>query len=309
MNIEKIHKSFISNKLLFFIIVIGFVAFRLYDANSDWNNPYLWGSTLIQISIALLLLQLNHIFTIIRNRTLLPTLFYLMLAGWSPLFSFDLTGSIAALCIALSYFFFLQSYHEPESQINALNIAILLTLGSLLWNQLLFFFLIFGYGFYRFRSFNFRVFMAGIVGFVAIYLIIFTWSIYQEDWEIFLSLLPDPKILFRTQWPDLTLWEWIVVGFTLFIYILSGINLFVSDLSEKIRTVSTLNYLYFLILIIFFLLLLQSENKTQWALVLFIPLSIQISHLFTLSNKRFVQYLMLLSFFFFFAMGIWRRLG
>ncbi|GHT85206.1 hypothetical protein FACS189420_6840 [Bacteroidia bacterium] len=304
MSIDKIHKAFVSGKAVFFIILLGFIASRLYDANGDWDNPSLWGGTIIQIGIALLLLQLNHVFTIIRSRTLLPALFYLTFTACSLPFTSDLTGSIAALCVVLSCFFLFHAYQEPESQIYALNMGILLTLGSLLWPQLLFFFPVFWYGFYHFRSLNFRVFLASITGIMAVYLFILAWSVYAEDWGVFLSFLPDFHELFSVQKPDFTLPEWIILCFTLLVYIFAGFNLFVSDLSEKIRTVSILRYLYFSSFIIFAPFLLQSENKSHWTLIIFIPVALLFSHFFTLSNKKLVKYGMLICFFFFWGMYI-----
>jgi hypothetical protein len=307
MNIEKIHNAFVSGRLLLFAVILGFLAFRLYDVMGDWQNPSFWVSTIIQMGIALLLLQFNHIFTVIHGRTLLPAIFYLIFVGCSGSFSFDWRGSVASLCIFLGHFFLLPSYQNPASQLKALNIAFLLTLGSLLWPQLLFFFPIFWYGFHRLYSFNFRVFTASIIGFISIYLFIFTWSVYVDDWNVFFSSLPGiHELIFITQ-PDFTLSEWIIIGFTLLICALSGFNLFVYGPSEKIRIVSIMGYLHVSSFVIFVLLLLQSEYKSHWGLILFVPVTLLVSHFFTLSNKKFVKYLMLLFVFFFLGMGVWQR--
>jgi hypothetical protein len=297
----------VSGRSGFFIVLSGFIAFRLYDANGEWSNLHFWANTVIQIGIALLLVQLNHVYTIIRSRTLLPALFYLAFASFNTQFAFDLTGSVAALCLTLCHFFLFKTYQNQESQIDALNISILLILGSLICPQLLFFFPVFWFGFYRLRCLNFRVFLASISGVIAVYLFILAWSIYTEDWPFFLKSIPDPKKWFFIQKPDFSLSEWSVIGFSAFIYILSVFNLFLSSLSEKIRTVSILHYLYFSSFAIFFLLIFQSGNKSQWALMINVPLTLLISHFFTLSGKKSVKYLMVISFLFLLGINFWQR--
>jgi hypothetical protein len=293
MNIEKIHRAFINSRALFFTVLLLFVLVRLSVAVDEIGNPAFWGSMVIQIGMALLLLQLNQVFTIIRIQTFLPATFYLLFISSSSLFYFDLSGSLATLCFLLGFWCLFYAYQKPDAQLNAFNIALLLTLGSLLWTPLLFLFPIYWYGFHRLRSFNFKVFFASLTGIIVVYLFIFVWSVYAEDWAIFLSRLPQPDKWFAIQQPDFNLREWITIGFMLLVYIFAGFNLFISGISDKIQTVSILNYMYFSSFILFGLLFLQSEYKSQWALIIYIPAAILISHFFTLSNKRPLQYLML----------------
>jgi hypothetical protein len=307
MDIEKIHKTFVSSRLILLFVLLAFVGIRIYDSNGNWETPLFWACTLMQLGIAWLLLQLNHTFSIIRNQTLLPALFYLLLISTTPL-DYDLSGNIAALCIMVSYFFLFNSYQQPESQANALNISMILTLGSLLWMQLLFFLPVFWYGFYRFKSFNLRVFLASLIGIVVVYLFVLTISIYQNNIDIFLALTPRIGDLIFIRLPELTLQAWVVFGFTMVIYIWTGYNLFISDLSEKIQTVSTLYYLYFSFFAMLALLFIKSESAAQWTLIAYIPVVLLISHLFTLSNKRIVKYAMLVCLVFFLSAGVWSRL-
>lgn len=305
MNIEKVHKTFLTSKILFFTVLLAFVATRLYHAGSNSANLYLWSSMLIQIGIALFLLHTNHVFNIIQKRSFLPALFYLLFTGINPDFYYDWQGSLAALCFVLCHYFLFDSYQKPESQINSLNISLLLILGSFLWLPLLFFFPIFWHGFYRFRCLNRRVFLANLLGFAVVYLFIFTISLLLESKDFFLSFLPSLSELFIIQIPTITLVEWITFGFILTFYILLGFNLFLFDISEKIRTVSILNYFYFITFILLAFLLLQSKYKSSWALLLYIPVALLSAYFFSRSNKRIVHYLMLLFILFFIGTGVW----
>ena len=137
---DKIHKAFISSWVVFIVCVFVFLAFRFQD---DWRNVNLWGSTLFQIMVAISLLVLNNIFTIIRRRTLLPALFFLIPVGCNPVFNLDFEGSALAFMMMVNYLFLFYTYHNPDSQLNALNISLLLVCGSFIRPQLLLFFPIF----------------------------------------------------------------------------------------------------------------------------------------------------------------------
>jgi len=309
MNIEKVHKLFLSNKLLLIAIIIAFIAVRLYSGDSQWDNPSLWGSMLIQMGIAFFLLQLNHTFNIIQVNTFLPFLFYLLFIGSNPIFFYDLKGSIAASCFVLCYHPLFISYQKPQSQVNALNISLLLVLGSLLWTPLLFFFPVFWRGFYDFQCSNARVFFASLTGFVIVYLFIFTLSIFQEDKNIFFSLLPQLDTLFVVQKPDLTLLEWLSCGVLLILYLIIGVYLYMSSISEKIWTISILRYFYFSAFISFIFFFIQSEYKSTWGLISYIPIAFLTGYYFSCSNKKVVQYLMLLFFLFFVGINIAQQIS
>ena len=309
MNIEKIHKLFLSNKLLLITIIIAFIAVRLYSLDGQWDNPSLWGSMLIQIMIAYFLLQLNHTFNIIQVHTFLPFLFYLLFIGSNPVFYYDLKGSIAAFCFVLCYHPLFISYQNPQSQINALNISLLLVLGSLLWTPLLFFFPVFWIGFHNFQCFNLRVFFASLTGFVIVYLFIFALSIFQEDKNIFLSLLPHLDTLPFIQKPDLTLLEWLSWGILLIAYLIIGIYLYILNISERVWTISILSYFYFSAFVSFIFFFIQSEYKSTWGLISYISIAFLTGYYFSRSNKKITHYLMLLFFLFFVGIGIAQQIS
>jgi hypothetical protein len=300
VSIDKIHKAFVSGWVAFIACVLVFLAFR---SHGDWNNPGLYGVTAIQIAIALFLLSLNNIFSIIRRRTLLPALFYLVLVGWNPIFNYDWNSGIVTLLIMVNYLFLFYAYQKPNSQLNALNISLILVLGSFFRPQLLLFFPIFWIGFYWFQSFNLRVFLASLTGIVAVYLIIFAWSIYQDDWQMFLAAIPKPEEIFFAGEPHLPNYEWIGFGIILFVLIFAGLNLFVLSISEKVRTVSFLKYMYVSSFIFLFLAFVQSEYRSCWESIAYIPISLILAHYFTLANKLYIKILMLLFIFSLLALG------
>jgi hypothetical protein len=305
MRIDKIHKAFVSNGVVCIACILVSLAFRI---RSDWAHVDLWVSTLIQLIIALCLLNLNHVFSIIRRRTLLPALFYFLLAGCNPIFDLDWKSSTIALVMMGNYYFLFATYQRPDLRLNALNISLLLALGSFLRPSLLLFFPLFWFGFYWFRSFNWRVFLASLVGIVIVYQFIFAWCIYQGEWESFFSFLPKPKEIFFINKPDFSLYEWISLGIIGIVYIFSGIHLFMSGISEKIRTVSILKYLYVFSFFLFFMALVQSEYRSFWELIAYISMALVSAHYFTQANRLSVKILMLVFILALMVLGILQHL-
>lgn len=291
MNIEKIYRAVVTNWVVLFAFIFVFLAFRLHG---DWSNTHLWLTALIQIGIALFLLQLNNIFSIIRHHTLLPAIFYLLFAGCNPVFSLDWKGSSAAFLMMVNYLFLFRAYQKPNPQLYALNISLVLVLGSFLQPQLLLFFPLFWFGFHWFRSFNMRVFLASLTGIFAVFLIVFAWSVFRNDWQMFLPYLPKPEEIFSIYEPDLSIYEWINLGIVLLVYVFAGYNLYVSDISERIRTVLFLKYIYLFSFLILFMAFVQAECRSFWELVAYISISLILAHYFTLTEKFSVKTVMLI---------------
>jgi len=295
MNIKKIHNAFVSNWIILAICICVFLVYRL---QGNWTNIEFLASTLIQVGIALFLLQFNTIFVIIHRRTLLPALFYIILVGSSLIFNLEWKANLGALLMLVNYLFLFQTYQKPDSQLIAFNISLLLTLGSFLQPQFLLFFPVFWIGFYWFRSFNLRVFFASLTGIVVVYLFIFVWCIYQDDWKIggkeFLTFLPKSEDVFPVRELNISNYKWINLGIILFTYIFAGFNLFVASISEKIRTISYLKFLYVSSFFIFAMSFVQSKYQSFWELTAYISIALILAHYFTLTNKTYVKSLMLL---------------
>ena len=309
MSAKIIHKYLLSSRLLFIIVITVFIAVRLFPSDTKWDSISLWGSILVQIGIAFFLLQLNHVFNIIKVRAFLPALFYLLLIICNPVLYYDFKGSLAAFCFLLSYYILFTSYQKPQSQIIALNISLLLVLGSLLWPPLLFFFPVIWYGFHHFKCFNVHTFFASLIGFVIVYLFIFTLSIFQGDKDIFFLLLPQFNTLFVFQQPDFTILEWSFWGFLFIIYIIIGLYLYIFNISERIWTISILKYLYSTAFFCFIFLIIQNEYKSTWGLITLIPIAFLTGHLFSHYNRVSVQILQFLFYIFLIGVGIVQNIG
>jgi hypothetical protein len=305
MTLQQIHKKFVAKRTVLVVTILVFVLSRLLKINDD-NCLIVWGTTIIQIGIALSLLYLSNSFVLIRNRTLLPSVFYLLFIG-SGTFVYDSWEScVAGVCVLCCLFFLFDSYRKLYSQGAALNIALLLTIGSFVWLPLLFFFPVFWYGMYKFQSLSFRSFFASVVGFVVVYLFIFTWSFHLNDQlHFFLSTLPDWEQLISTQPFQFNIREYILSGYLALLFIWVGINIFISGISDKIKVLKTLSFLYAVCAVAFIAQFLQPDNQEEWYSILCLSLSFLVADLFTSPNHKTHTWIMWVTmvFFFFFTIN------
>ncbi|MDR1763956.1 MAG: hypothetical protein LBR64_08420 [Dysgonamonadaceae bacterium] len=301
MWIDHIHKMLVTNWFFLLAVIAGFIFLKI---QGDWTNPYLWCGIAVQVGVAIFLIQINSHFAIIRTRTLLPGMMFLLLALNLPLTEHNLTESLITLGIAVNFFLLFLTYQEPESQVHSFDIAVLLTVGSLFWPPLLFFFPIFWIGFFRFQSLTWKVFLASLTGIIVVELCIFAWSVYCDDIDIFLSLLPPVSEMITPEMPVLNIYEWVIIGFALLLLIWEGFNLFVSGISETVKTVSILNYLYYAIFLMFTFSLLKNNSETQWESLTAIPASFILAHFFTTTNNRLTKLLMIVYFAFMVVTGL-----
>jgi len=264
----------LSSKLLFGLLLGVFILCRWQFAP---NNAEMWITTTIQIGVAYLVLQIVHHFNFIKTTTFLPALLYLLFVSINRLSYSDLYGSVVSACVAISFFLLFISFQNSRAEAQSFNIAFLLTLGSLLWQPLLFCIPFFWYGFYLIKSWGWRIIPASIMGLAAVYAIIFGISVYKNNIEIFTDLLPDTEILFLFQQPELSLYEWIIFGFATVVFLISGFSLYTTGISENIRTLYSLQSIYLTGLMILILFIVQTSYKPFWLQIWFIPASTVVS--------------------------------
>jgi hypothetical protein len=304
MDIRKIHRNFVTQRFPLAVAFLLFIALRIPWLN-EGNRLEFWGSMLFQAGIAVFLLYLTQTHGVIRQKTLLPAFFYLLLVGTHPLFFHDLRGSVSAFLVALCLLFLFDTYHRPQSQRQALNMAIFLTVGSFYWNPLFFFFPLFWYGMYRFRSLNLKTFFAGFIGITTVYLCVFAWSVYQSDWTIWVQVVSGWSALLDFRLFSLTVEGWVITAFLVLLFILSGIRIFMAGISEKVQTVNLLSYLYVLTGVLFVFFLIQDQWGKEWLLILCVPLSLLLAYYFTLSSRKGEMWLFLFTIAFFLLMFVW----
>jgi len=299
MNIRNIYKSFINNRLPLIIAWLVFIALRIPQIG-EGEALELWGSMFVQTGIALLLLYITQKFSIIRQRTFLPAFLYLLLVGTNSLFFYDLRGSVSTLLVLLCLWLLFGTYQNPLSQRKALNIALVLTLGSFYWTPFLLFFPLFWYGMYWVKSFNLKTFFASLLGVAVVYLFLLAWSIYHDDKAVFVQFLPDLNTLWDIRFPSSVNIKESIANILLgILFVTSVFNIFMAGVAEKAQARTYLAYLSQLTVVISILCLGQNQWEKEWLSILYAPLSIVLAHYFTLSQRLITMWLFLATILFF----------
>jgi hypothetical protein len=302
MTLQHIHKKIVTKRTTLVFTIIVFIFSRFLRINED-NGLILGSMTLIQVGISLVLLYLSNSFVSTRNRTLLPPVFYLVFVGSGISLYEEWENIIPEICILFCLFFLFDSYRQLYSQGSSLNIALVLTVGSFFWEPLLFFFPVFWYGMYKFHILNFRSFFAGLTGIIVVYLFVLTWSFHVGDnFDYFLGKLPKWGELIEIQPFQFSVREYLIGGYLGLIFIVSGINIFISRISDKIKVLAALSFLYFICFISFVGLVLQPMEKSAWFSVLCLSLSFLASDLLTVADNEATNWMLVVSLLFFFGM-------
>lgn len=308
MNLKKLQSVLISGRIIFPVCVILFIAFRLL------SNHFIISSTeiitlLLRILTAVLLLHINRIFNIIRERTALPAVLFLIFM--ETVTETALRESIVTIAMSLCLILSFQTYQIERSQKYAFNISIILSLISLIWYPAILFVLYFTISFYQSRSLNVKSFFAFLLGIFVILMFFFCWSIYKNNfWLIpetvfsFLSiqnLVTSPHI-------SLSNFPWGTYASSVFMLTLTFIasfNFFLKIYQEKIKTRTFIKSLIHLAIFSLIGFTLVSEGKTNFFCIVYIPASFLVSHYFTLSKNKLACWLLIFTIIYYLGIYCW----
>jgi len=290
MTVQKLHKSFITSHLSYILAIVIVIVFRLlyYD---DLTNLQMWLATMIQIAVALSFFLFNKIYNLIRERTTLPTFFYVLLIGTNPLYFNNLTGGISALIVMLCWFFLLGTYQNPNSQRRAFNLALCLSLGAFYWPLLLALFPVFWYGMFQMRSLNLKTLFANLLGIILVGLFMLTWAYYHEDWSLFTYPVQIFQNLFFELWIISDYYAAIRFLLLFILIILAGIQINIIKISEKIHTVIISGYLFLFALFLTPCYCIMSQWKAEWGLIFNLPTAFLLAHFFSNARQKWKSWL------------------
>lgn len=305
MIIKKIHQAFLAGifPLASFIIFFIFIRFL---GKCEWNDPIVWITVGIQLCIALSLLYLTQTFSIIRERSFLPAIFYLLLIGTNTDSYLNWAGSLYVLGVLICFYLLFQAYQNPVSQSISFGISAVLTLGSLKWPLLILLVPVFWYGFVRFRSFNLKVVFAGIIGILFVHLLFFSGFVYTDNLSGWKEISISNFSAFRIYLFNLELRDSLILSYMLVLFILSGTNIYIAGISEKIKTITILSYLFVFAVFVSIFLMLFNQSENEWINILYLPFSLVVSHFFTLIWRKWTFWLLIFTILFFLAMFIWQ---
>lgn len=246
-------------------------------------------SMLITALNAFLLSQLNNKFTIIRTRSFLPILFFvLLMACWHET-HLAILSHLTLTLMLLSMFVIFSVYRDRTASEQAFLSSFLIALASLLFEPLILFIPLIWVGLILFHSFSLRNFLATIIGALAPWLLYIAVRYYfQPD----LSWLFEMPASFELGFPILSrpLNE-IIYVVCLFIVLVMGIAGLTSNINQDSMQTRSLIYFYIWLLVLSFLFSMIFKHYYM----LFMPFvglsyAILLSHPLTLKKTNFYGY-------------------
>jgi len=235
---------------------------------------------------AFLVAQINNRFTIIRTRTFLPILIFLLLLGtWNQTHAMIGSHLVLTLFILALYYFFNMSRDRKASE-EAFMGSFLISLSSLLINPMIFIIPLCWIGFVMFQSFSLRTFLASLFGMIA------PWILYLS---VAFMLQPDFNIyhLFNLNFnselntSNFSLPEIIYAISISLIMIISIVEMYSITNSDAINTRNKLDFLLFLLVSLVILSFIFRNQFISFLPIIALVYSLLISHPMTLKQNNF----------------------
>lgn len=243
---------------------------------------------LLMIGGALLLHRANYILVLIREKTLLPFLFYVLFISTNPDFLPLKSTSLGVFCLILAIYQLFTSYHDPGAGSKAFNAALLIGIGSLLWIHILWFIPLFWIGMYNFRTLNIRTFLASLLGVGTVYWFLFGACVWFRDFTAF--TIPFAALL-KVSLPTASGMGWLdwvgIAGIAL-LTTASAINIITHEYEDVLRTRQFLSFLILMTVWAFALFFLYEQASEEFLETACIPAAILIAHFFTVTRGRLV---------------------
>jgi len=244
---------------------------------------------------AYLLAQLNNKFTLIRTRTFLPILIFLLLTGtWNN--THIVNGSHIALTLfILSLFYFFDMNRNVKGAEQSFMGSFLLSLASLLINPLLFLIPVCWIGFIMFQSFSLRTFLASIFGAISPWLLyIAAYFIFQSNFDFNTLLLSN--LIVRIDITAFSIPKIIYFAMLVIVMIINLVGMYSNAHGDAIHTRIKLNFLVLLQIAILVITSIYILQIASFLPIIALVYSILVSHSFTLKQNKFYGYVFIIFF-------------
>lgn len=278
-----------------YFLSVGFPVYGEVSSTPIWNlicnwipgkaAAYLIGGTLT-LAGALLLNRANYVLALIREKTRLPFLFYLLFISTNPDFFPLKPTSLGVFCLILAIYQLFLSYHDPDARDRAFNSAFLIGLGSLLWVHLLWFMPLIWVGMYRFRTLSIRTFAASLIGLSTIYWFLLGWCVIEKDFTPF--SIPFSG-LFKFNVINISSFsgtDWISILVVAFLTLCASINIILNDIEDSLRSRQYLSFLIVMAVWSFALFFLYESSSEEFLEMACVPASLLIAHFFAVTKGR-----------------------
>lgn len=283
-----------------YIDSVGYPVYGEVTATPLWNSicrnlpskefTYIIGLALM-LGGAYLLHRANYALVLIREKTLLPFLLYVLLLSTNPYFFPLKPTSLGAFCLIWGIYQLFTSYHDPDSTPKAFNAAFFIGVASLLWVHILWFIPLFWIGMYQFRSLNIRTFIASLLGVGTVYWFLLAWCVWQGDYSPF--TVPFPSLFrFNLQTMEgVDIVDWLSLAYVIILILISSVYIRMHEYEDSPRTRQFISFLMLFTFWIFCMFVLYEDSSEELLQVACIPSAILIAHYMSVKRNKFTYLL------------------
>lgn len=264
----------------------------LWSRSLDSADTYI--NLMVFALIGYLSIEINTVFSLIRNRTTLHACMFWLISGICVfLHPFRLVHLIP-LAFMLAFFQLFGSYEREECKSNAFNTFFCLSACSLLSPHFIYFCIPFLIGMIAFRSISFQTFLTGLLGIVLPYWFLFGYAFLTDNMSLFFSPFHSMITMAPISYGTISLSQWIAIGFISVCGLVSSAHYMTVSHQDKTKVRILLSFLIFIEVCIVVAFLLQPQHLIPLFITQTFITSIMTSHLLVLTRTRF-SFIMLIS--------------
>lgn len=286
-----------------FCWVLGYVDSVGYPVYGEVTAPPLWNALclilpgkfftyliglLLMLGGAFLVHRANYALMLIREKTLLPFLFYALLTSTNPDFFPLKSTSIGVFCLILALYQLFTAYHDHGAADKAYNVGLIISVGSLLWIHIIWFIPLFWVGMYNFRTLNIKTFIASLLGISTVYWFVFGWCVWQRDFTAF--TIPFAS-LFKIRLLTILsagIADWVQIISMTVLTVVASVNILTHEYEDNLRTRQFLFFLIAMAIWSFGLFFIYEQSSEEFLEMACVPASILIAHFFTVKRGKYV---------------------
>lgn len=245
------------------------------------NKEIAYAAGLLLIAlIAFIIQRINDIEMLIRERTRLVFLLFLLLSSTNASILPFNNITIVLMCFVLIIYELFNTFQLPESKGKLFNVGVYIGVASLFMPQTLWCIPLLWLGMYQLFSLNYRSFMISLLGILTIYWIVFTWCVWKHDFTLFTMLfksLTDFQLfsVFRSL-------RFSNIGYAMVAVMVIPIFLLIKmdAISNRLRVRQILSFLLNMSVWSLALTCLYGKNAELFMSLLYLPLSVLMAYFF-----------------------------
>jgi hypothetical protein len=240
------------------------------------------------------LVRININYLIIQKRTQFPAFFLVAISSFAFHIHLFSTAIVASLFLLLAIDRVFSSIEKEGPSLRYLDAGILISLGSLFYNNLIFFLPFFLISQFTLKQFNWKEFLYPIIGMIVPFIYIFSgYFLFSRP------IIPDLKSTFQQIFFDKSIinYSWpFLTGIGIYAAIMIVANLFAIKkfASSKIQSRNLYQMIFYLFLIGILIFIFIPSSGLELFYLLSIPSSVLLSIYFTECRNNFINRALLL---------------